>query len=152
MRWIIVLLMLVPLLNGCETVKQGIKDISSAFDSEEPKPPPPAPPKPPPPAPPKPARTGEATLSAGVSQFEEGNYAQAQRLLQQSLTEGLPARASQARAHKYLAFTYCVTNRTAQCRQEFVNALNADPSFTLTAAEAGHPTWGPVYRSVSKGR
>ena len=104
-----------------------------------------------PPAP-KPARTGDASLASGITQFEEGNYAQAQRLLQQSLAEGLPGRASQARAHKYLAFTYCVTNRTAQCRQEFTNALNADPNFTLTAAEAGHPTWGPVYRSVSKGR
>ena len=146
MRLLFVLLLLVPLLNGCETVKQGMKDISSVFDSDEPKP------KPQPAAQPKPARTGEGSLAAGITQFEDGNYAQAQRLLQQSLTEGLPARASQARAHKYLAFTYCVTNRTAQCRQEFTNALNADPSFTLTAAEAGHPTWGPVYRSVSKGR
>ena len=140
MRLIVILLLLVPLVTGCETVKQGIKDVTSVFDSEEPKPKP------------QPARTGEASLAAGITQFEEGNYAQAQRLLQSSLAEGLPARASQARAHKYLAFTYCVTNRTAQCRQEFSNALNADPKFTLTAAEAGHPTWGPVYRSVSKGR
>jgi len=150
MRVIVMFFFLVPLLTGCETVKQGFKDIGSVFDSEEakPKPPPPPPPAPPP----APARTGEASLSAGVAQFEEGNYAQAQRLLQQSLSEGLPTRASQARAHKYLALTYCITNRTPQCRQEFSNALSADPKFTLTAAEAGHPTWGPVYRSVSKGR
>jgi len=142
MRAIVVLLVLGPLLTGCETVKQGIKDIGSVFESEEPKPKPP----------PAPVRTGEASLAAGIAQFEEGNYPQAQRLLQQSLNEGLPNRATQARAHKYLAFTYCVTNRTPQCRQEFTNALNVDAKFTLTAAEAGHPTWGPVYRSVSKGR
>jgi tetratricopeptide (TPR) repeat protein len=142
MRAIVVMLFLLPLVGGCETVKQGFKDISSAFETEEPKPKPR----------PKPARTGEATLAAGVREFEEGNYTQAQRLLQQSLNEGLPNRTSQARAHKYLAFTYCVTERSAQCRQEFGNALNADPKFALSAAEAGHPTWGPVYRSVAKGR
>jgi hypothetical protein len=144
MRLLIVLLVAAPLLGGCETVKQGIKDIGSVFDSEEPEPKP----KPPP----APARSGEASLAAGITQFEDGNYAQAQRLLQQSLSEGLPSRSAQARAHKYLAFTYCVTNRTPQCRQEFSNALAADPKFALTAAEVGHPTWGPVYRSVAKGR
>jgi Tfp pilus assembly protein PilF len=142
MRAIVIFLLLVPVLTGCETLKQGVKDIGGMFESEEYE-------TKPPPAPP---RTGEASLSAGIAQYEEGNYAQAQRLLQQSLKEGLPTRAGKARAHKYLAFTYCITNRTAQCRQEFSNALNADPKFALTAAEAGHPTWGPVYRSVSKGR
>ena len=141
MRSLFFLIFLVPMLFGCETLKQGVKDITSVFESEEQ-----------PATKPAPARNGEATLTSGVRQFEEGNYAQAQRLLQASLAEGLPARASQARAHKYLAFTYCVTNRTAQCRQEFSNALAADPKFTLTPAEAGHPTWGPVFRSVSKGR
>jgi len=140
MRALFVLLFLVPILSGCETLKQGVKDITSVFDSEEPA------------KKPAPARNGEATLAAGITQFEEGNYGQAQRLLQASLADGLPTGASRARAHKYLAFTYCVTNRTAQCRQEFSNALAADPRFTLTAAEAGHPTWGPVFRSVSKGR
>ena len=139
MRVLAVLLILMPLLSGCETVKQGFKDIKGAFDLDAPRKT-------------EPTRSPESLLAAGVAQFEEGNYAQAQRLLQSSLAEGLATRASQARAHKYLAFTYCVTNRTAQCRQEFTNALNADPSFTLTAAESGHPTWGPVYRSVSKGR
>ena len=151
MRFLFVLLLLVP-LSGCETVKKGMQDIGSVFDSEEPKPKPR--PAPPPRAqePTQPARSPESLLAAGVSQFEEGDYAQAERLLQSSLADGLSSRASQARAHKYLAFTYCVTNRPAQCRQQFGNALSADPKFTLTAAEAGHPTWGPVYRSVSKAR
>lgn len=139
MRVLFVLLMLMPLLSGCETVKKGFQEITSAFEPD-------------PPPKPEPARTGEKSLAAGVAQYEEGNYAQAQRLLQSSLAEGLPSRASQARAHKYLAFIYCVTDRTAQCRQEFSNAIAADPKFTLTAAEAGHPSWGPVYRSVSRTR
>ena len=139
MRVLVVLLLLIPLVSGCESLKQGIKEITSAFEPD-------------PPPKPEPARSGEKSLAAGIAQYEEGNYAQAQRLLQSSLADGLPSRASQARAHKYLAFIYCVTDRTAQCRQEFSNALAADPKFTLTAAEAGHPTWGPVYRSVSRGR
>jgi len=139
MRVLFVLLLLMPLFSGCETLQKGIKEITG---SSEPEPPPK----------PEPSRSGEKALAAGIAQYEEGNYAQAQRLLQTSLAEGLPSRASKARAHKYLAFIYCVTDRTAQCRQEFSNAVAADPKFALTAAEAGHPTWGPVYRSVARGR
>ena len=140
MRLLLILPMLVLLLTSCETVKQGIKDVTNAFSSEAPQPVA------------QPKRSAEDLLAAGVAQYEEGNYAHAQRLLQSSLAEGLSSRTSQARAYKYLAFIYCVTDRTAQCRQEFSNALSADPNFTLTAAEAGHPTWGPVFRSVSQGR
>ena len=143
MRLLVVLLVLMPLLSGCETVKKGFKDLTSPREPEAPatttrKP--------------EPTRSAESLLAAGVAQYEEGNYTQAQRLIQSSLAEGLPSRASQARAHKYLAFIYCVTDRTPQCRQEFNNALAADPKFTLTAAEAGHPSWGPVFRSLSRGR
>src|SRR5262249_1879957 len=53
-----------------------------------------------------------------------------------------------SRARKYLAFSYCVTNREAQCRSEFRKAFEINPEFALSAAEDGHPIWGPVYRSV----
>ena len=141
-----VVLLLIPLLSGCETIKQGIKDITSPREPEAPPPSVPAARKP------EPARSAEGLLAAGVAQYEEGNYVQAQRLLQSSLAEGLPSRTSQARAHKYLAFIYCVTDRPPQCRQEFNHAITADPKFTLTAAEAGHPQWGPVFRSVRASR
>lgn len=137
MRMFFLLLLLMPLLTGCETVQKGIKDIKAALDPDAPRPkseivmP-----------------TAEERLASGITQFEEGNYAQAQRLLQSSLADGLAKRSDQARAYKYLAFTYCVTDRTAQCRQEFNNAIAADPGFSLSAAEAGHPQWGPVFRSV----
>jgi len=140
MRLLLILPLLVPLLTSCETVRQGIKDVTAVLRSDAPQPAPQA------------TRSAEDLLAAGVAQYEEGNYAQAQRLLRSSIAEGLPSGSSQARAYKYLAFIYCVTDRTAQCRQEFSNALNADPKFTLTAAEAGHPTWGPVFRSVSRSR
>lgn len=93
---------------------------------------------------------GEQTLQNGVRQYEEGNYNEASRLLQVSLDQGL-GKTDQVRAHKYLAFIHCVSGRDARCRDEFRAALKIDPSFELAANEAGHPIWGPVFRSV-KGR
>jgi Tfp pilus assembly protein PilF len=142
MRLFIIMLLLIPLLSGCESVKKGVQSVTDSLDFEK-------------------ARaktqesalpTPEARLKSGIAQYEEGNYGEAQRLLQASLAEGLVSRTDQARAYKHLAFIYCITDRVAQCRQEFNNALSADPKFSLTAAEAGHPSWGPVYRSVARGR
>ena len=90
----------------------------------------------------------EKDLAAGIKLYEDGDYRRAAKLLQESLDGGLRGAADQASAHKYLAFTYCVTSRERQCRDEFRKALDADPAFDLDAAEAGHPVWGPVYRSV----
>jgi Tfp pilus assembly protein PilF len=92
----------------------------------------------------------DQTLQTGIRQYENGNYAEASRLLQASLDQGL-GQADQVRAHKYLAFIHCVSGRDARCRDEFRAALRVDPSFELAANEAGHPIWGPVFRSV-KGR
>lgn len=93
----------------------------------------------------------EQDLSAGISKYDDGNYNEAARLLQASLDEGLSAKSDQVKAHKYLAFIHCGSGREAQCRNEFRAALKIDPSFDLAANEAGHPVWGPVFRSV-KGR
>jgi Tfp pilus assembly protein PilF len=92
----------------------------------------------------------EQTLQSGIRQYEEGNYSEASRLLQTALDQGL-GKTDQVRAHKYLAFIHCVSGRDARCREEFRAALKIDPSFELAANEAGHPIWGPVFRSV-KGR
>jgi len=52
------------------------------------------------------------------------------------------------RAHKYLAFIHCAAGQVQQCRDEFRKVLEIDPSFDLRDDEAGHPTWGPVFRSM----
>ncbi|HKU70681.1 MAG TPA: TssQ family T6SS-associated lipoprotein [Burkholderiales bacterium] len=93
----------------------------------------------------------EQDLSAGIDKYNDGSYNEAARLLQASLDEGLSAKSDQVKAHKYLAFIHCGSGREAQCRNEFRAALKIDPSFELAANEAGHPIWGPVFRSV-KGR
>jgi len=87
-------------------------------------------------------------LNSGIASYENGAYKTASRQLQSALALGLNDGASQARAHKYLAFMHCVGGRQRQCREEFGKAFDADPAFDLTPAEAGHPTWGPVFRKL----
>ena len=95
---------------------------------------------------------GAPALSAGISEFEEGRYPEATRSLNSALEQGLNSTSDLARAHKYLAFIYCVSNRVAQCREEFSRALDANPGMELEPSEAGHPIWGPVFRSAKARR
>jgi hypothetical protein len=87
-------------------------------------------------------------LAAGVRQYETGEYENAVRNLTGSLEHGMLSKAEQARARKYLAFSHCVSQREILCRDEFRKAFEIYPDFQLTAAEDGHPIWGPVYRNV----
>jgi Tfp pilus assembly protein PilF len=96
------------------------------------------------------ARTaGKSHLEEGIRNYEEGNYRTSARRLQYALEEGL-TRPDRVMAHKYLAFIACVSGQQVTCREEFSIALELDPSFELDAAEAGHPIWGPVYKSVKE--
>jgi Tfp pilus assembly protein PilF len=99
---------------------------------------------------PMPPRSDKAQkeLLGGIASYENGSYRAAARQLRSALAQGLETRNAEARAHKYLAFMHCVDGRKSQCRDEFRQALDADPAFDLTAAEAGHPTWGPVFRKL----
>ena len=94
---------------------------------------------------------GDAALAAGLRQYEDGNYGEAAKQLQAAIDQGL-SRSNRVNAHKHLAFIHCVSGRTSACREEFRKALSIDPNLQLSAAEAGHPTWGPVFRSVKAGR
>ena len=87
-------------------------------------------------------------LAAGVKQYESGDYDNAVKSLTASLEHGMLSKAEQARARKYIAFSHCVSGREILCRDEFRKAFEIYPDFALTAAEDGHPIWGPVYRNV----
>ena len=91
---------------------------------------------------------GEDELQFGVRAYEDGEIAYSAKLLQTSLDAGLRSTSDRVRAHKYLAFIHCASGRIPQCRDEFKKALDLDSSFDLRENEAGHPTWGPVFRSV----
>ena len=94
---------------------------------------------------------GEPALASGIRQYEEGNYAAAAESLHRALFEGLSS-GERVKAHKYLAFINCVSNRPSACLVEFRRALAIDPNLELSAAEAGHPIWGPVFRALKVGR
>jgi hypothetical protein len=88
------------------------------------------------------------SLAAGKQQYQDGQYEDAQKSLNEALTHGLLSKSEQSSARKYLAFMFCVTNRKSQCEDEFRKAMEIDPGFDLAPAEAGHPIWGPVYKNV----
>jgi Tfp pilus assembly protein PilF len=94
-------------------------------------------------------RPAENALLQGIRAYEEAQYPQAEKLLNEALRLGVAATKDRANAQKYLAFIYCTSQREAQCEQAFRAARTADPQFALTKSEAGHPLWGPVYRRVA---
>ena len=97
---------------------------------------------------PAPVATG---LKEGIALYNNGDYNGAiKRLGQPDVTGG--ARATQLEALKYTAFSYCVTSRPTQCRQQFDKALKLDPSFDLEPGEHGHPLWGPVFVKAKKAK
>lgn len=89
-----------------------------------------------------------ASLARGIQQYDAGNYVEASRSLDAALDHGQLTRSEQGRARKYLAFVDCVSGREARCKDQFRKALEIDPGFELSVAEAGHPIWGPAYRDV----
>jgi hypothetical protein len=119
-----------------------------------PSPPPPPPPAAPPPPPPPPPTPAESALAAGLALYDSGDYAAAIKSLlgaKDIWTDASPAAvATKVAARKYIAFSYCVTNRRTLCRQQFVAALTLDPAFDLTPAERTHPVWGAAFQAAKK--
>lgn len=93
-------------------------------------------------------RKAEKDLSLGIRAYEDGDYKNATRLLQSALAADLFLTSDKVAAHKYLAFMHCAQSREKACRDEFRKVLELNPGFQLTPAEAGHPAWGPVFKSL----
>jgi Tfp pilus assembly protein PilF len=93
----------------------------------------------------QPFSMGQEALAAGLTLYDEGDYADSAKNLKHAIAQGL-TRQESANAHKHLAFINCVSERETQCRREFRNALALDPAMELEPAEAGHPIWGPIFR------
>ena len=112
-----------------------------------------APPAPPASAPEELARRqrverAELSLSSGLKQYEAGSYAEAMNNLLVALDSGVLPPVQQMNARKHMAFIQCVNSREIACKEEFEKAFQLDPKFELLPAEAGHPTWGPIFRLV----
>lgn len=94
----------------------------------------------------------EQDLEQAIKIYEDGDYSTAIIILQHAQQNGLKSKYNQARAYKYLAFIHCTSAREKLCRDAFKKALEIDSTFNLQPAEAGHPVWGPVFRSVQGSR
>lgn len=139
-------------LAGCQSPAPVAEPAAQRV--EEPEPVLPAPVEPPP-APIAIPTASERALAAGIALYDAGNFNGAIKRLRgareiwsDSTTPG--ATANKLAAHKYLAFSYCVTNRRARCRQQFVDAIKLEPNFDLAAAEKAHPLWGPEFDRARK--
>ena len=95
-------------------------------------------------------RPAEKALLAGIRAYDDALYPEAEKQFRQALAAGLASPKDRAAAHKHLAFIACTSNRPAECEAAFVAARQADPAFALSKSEAGHPTWGPVYKRVQQ--
>lgn len=94
---------------------------------------------------------GERMLLQGIRAYENGDLKQADSDIKAALKEGLLFDKDKVTAYKYLAFIDCSLGREQQCREDFIAAVALDPNMQLSPAEAGHPVWGAIFRSV-KGR
>lgn len=93
-------------------------------------------------------RPAEKALLAGIRAYEDAQYVESEKQLNVALQAGLGSPKDRAAAHKHLAFLYCTSRRMPECEAAFRAARHADPAFTLSKSEAGHPLWGPVYQRV----
>lgn len=144
------LLLVLLFVSGCSntSLKKLPFILEEAPVQKKPEEPPekPLPPadKPSPPA----VRKAERELNLGIRNYENGNYNAAAGFFQNALSEDQLSVGDQVTAHKFLAFIYCVSGEKLACRGAFKKVLALNPKFDLSAGEAGHPIWGPVFREV----
>ncbi|XLZ67752.1 TssQ family T6SS-associated lipoprotein [Massilia sp. SR12] len=89
-------------------------------------------------------------LNAGIEMYKAGNFNGAIKQLTSAPELAKVDTALQVEALKYTAFSYCVTNRSTLCRQQFVKAFKLDKSFDLSQGEKGHPLWTPSFERARK--
>jgi len=82
-----------------------------------------------------------------MQQYEAGDYDESAKNFQGALRAGLNDK-ERVSAHKHLAFIHCASGRERLCREEFRRALALKPDLDLSAAEAGHPVWGPIFAQL----
>lgn len=90
----------------------------------------------------------EHLLNNGIRYFEDGNYSEAMKTLQDVVDNADSNNETKVISYKYLAFIHCISDREKMCRESFKKALDINPNFALTPAEAGHPVWGSVFNSM----
>lgn len=90
----------------------------------------------------------QSRYQQGLSDYRENRHDAALVELNAALASTQLTAQDTANAHKHIAFIHCMSGRELQCREQFQALLKVDPKFDLSPAEAGHPQWGPVWRST----
>src|SRR3569832_1802847 len=90
----------------------------------------------------------QARLQQGLQRYRDSRYDAARDDLSAAVASGRLKNADEINARKHMAFIHCVSNREAQCREQFQAILKTDAHFDLAPNEANHPGCGPVWRST----
>jgi len=151
-RLVVVCAIVLLVLAGCGTPAPVVEPDPPKVQAPEPER---APPPPPPPPPPPVVTASARALASGVALYDAGDFNGAIKRLAGAReiwddSASADALANKVAANKYIAFSYCVTNRRTQCRKHFVDALKLDADFTLEATEKKHPVWGPEFERAKK--
>jgi hypothetical protein len=151
-RLVVVCAIVLLVLAGCGTPAPVVEPDPPKVQAPEPEP---APPPPPPPPPPPVVTASARALASGVALYDAGDFNGAIKRLAGAReiwddSASADALANKVAANKYIAFSYCVTNRRTQCRKHFVDALKLDPGFALEATEKTHPVWGAEFERAKK--
>jgi hypothetical protein len=101
------------------------------------------------PAGPSRSAPSQAALNEGIELYDKGEFnAAIKRLNGPEISSA--DKATQTKALKYMAFSYCVTSRQTLCRRQFEKALKIDPAFDLEPGEKGHPLWSATFDRAKK--
>ncbi|NHZ36668.1 TssQ family T6SS-associated lipoprotein [Massilia rubra] len=92
----------------------------------------------------------QAAIAEADKQFTAGDFKGVIAHLTTSKAIDFASIATQVQAHKLLAFSYCLTKKTALCNAEAERVMVLDPRFQLPEAERSHPTWGPAFDAARK--
>jgi hypothetical protein len=142
----------IALLAGCET-NPFVKQPEKVVKREPVKPPVEPVVKEPPPPVKEAIPPGRKDLNAGIDLYNAGDYNGAIKTLNGAAEIWKSSDKSvQLEAHKYIAFSYCLTNRQLLCKQQFQKAFKLDRDFKLTAGEKGHPLWTPAFEKARTGK
>lgn len=90
----------------------------------------------------------QARYQQGLTSYRENRFDSALADLNAAAESRRLKSADEVNARKHIAFIHCASARELQCREQFQAILKEDPKFDLAANEAGHPLWGPVWRSI----
>jgi len=94
---------------------------------------------------------GRRDLNSAIALYQSGDYNGALKVLNNSNDIWKSGdKDLKLDAFKYTAFSYCLTNRTTLCRQQFQKAFKLDKNFALAPGEKGHPLWTPSYDRARK--